>query len=313
VARSTDAATEIEALPDGEPAKTMGQQEALFRRLAARHLERTDPLVALGDDALLEAATFSAGVWLRGVSLVTVPITTLGLIDTAIGGKGSIDLPGVGHNLLGTIQQPTATILDVDLVADEAPDDRWHAMAEVVKYGLVADPRLLAVLEAFHRDRAGGPPTGTALLEIVERCALIKRRYVLTDERDRDDVRIALNLGHTTSHALETATEYRLSHGEAVGYGLRVALGIGRMIDVTPPGVAARAARILDQLGLGGRRLDVSVDQILSLIENDKKRVGDRTRWVLVGGSGIVVRDDLPDAIVRTAIEQALSPASSGP
>jgi 3-dehydroquinate synthase len=307
VTRSTDIEVEIEALPDGEPAKTLGHQEALFRRLAAHHLERTDPLVAIGDDALLEAATFSAGVWLRGVPLVTVPVTTLGLIDTAIGGKGGIDLPEVGHNLLGTIRQPSATILDVGLVADEPPDGRWAAMAEVVKYGLIADPRLLAVLEGFHRGHDGGPPTGTALLEIVERCALTKRRYVLSDERDRDDVRIALNLGHTTSHALETATEYELPHGDAVGYGLRVALAIGRSMDLTPPGTAARATRILDQLGLGVRRLDLAVDRVLALLESDKKRVGGRPRWVLVGGAGIVVRDDVPEDVVREAIAGVLA------
>ena len=107
---------EVDELPDGEPSKQLGEQEQLFRRLARHRLERGDPLIALGDDALLEAATFAAAVWLRGVPLIAIPVTTLGLIDTSIGGKGGVDLPGVGRNLLGAIHQPVATILDVRLV-----------------------------------------------------------------------------------------------------------------------------------------------------------------------------------------------------
>ena len=142
---------EVEELPDGEPAKLLGQQELLFRRLADLRLERGDPLIALGDDALLEAATFAAATWLRGVPLVAIPVTTLGLIDTSIGGKGGIDLAGVGRNLLGAIHQPTATILDVGLVDDEPAADRRAALAEAVKYGLIGDDGLLSLLESGGR------------------------------------------------------------------------------------------------------------------------------------------------------------------
>ena len=165
----------------------------------------------MGDDALLEAATFSAAVWLRGVPLIAIPLTTLGLIDTAIGGKGGIDLPGVGRNLLGAIHQPVATILDVALVDKEPVADRRAALAEAVKYGLLGDDGLLSLMESASPARSGGLwPRGSELLELVERCALAKRRLVLLDEHDTTGVRIALNLGHTVSSALEAATRYRL-------------------------------------------------------------------------------------------------------
>lgn len=298
----------IEELPDGEPAKRLEEQEELFRRLAGRQLERRDPLVAIGDDALLEAATFAAAVWLRGVPLVTVPVTTLGLIDTAIGGKGGIDLPGVGRNLLGAIHQPVGSILDVALVADESMDDRRAALAEAVKVGLIGDDALLSLLESGPGgsvDRAW--PGDSDLLELVERCALTKRHLVMLDERDTTGIRMALNLGHTLSHALETATDYRLGHGMAVAYGLRAALEIGHKIGVTPGSVAARANRLLDRLSLGIERLDIPVAEVIAFIEADKKRRDGRLRWVLVDSAGVTIRDDVPMSVAEAAISMVLA------
>ena len=147
--------TAIVELPEGQRSKLIEEQEILFRKLADLRLERPDPLIAVGDDVLLEAATFAAAVYLRGLPLVTIPVTTLGLIDTSIGGKGGIDLPGVGSNLLGAIHQPKAAILDIDLVQDEPVAERRAAMAEVIKYGLIGDTVLLSLLEVGVHPEAG--------------------------------------------------------------------------------------------------------------------------------------------------------------
>lgn len=305
---------EVVELPDGERAKLLERQELLFGRLAELRLGRGDPIVALGDDVLLEAATFSAAVWLRGVPLVTVPVTTLGLIDTAIGGKGGIDLPGLGRNLLGAFHQAIGTILDVELASDEPPANRRAALAEAVKYGLVGEEGLLTLIEGSGRADDDVPwPQGTELLELVERCALAKRRAVMQDERDTAGVRVALNLGHTLSHALELATGYRLPHGEAVAYGLRAALRIGQEMGVTPPATTARGMRILRQLRLGQKPLDLDIEQVLGYVEADKKRLDGKLRWVLVAGTGVDVRDDVPAAMVRNAVAAALSVADAPP
>jgi 3-dehydroquinate synthase len=299
---------DVEELPDGEGAKLLDQQELLFRRLARLQLQRTDPVVALGDDVLLEAATFAAAAWLRGVPLVAIPVTTLGLIDTGIGGKGGVNLPGVGRNLLGAIHQPTATILDIELVDDETVRDRRAALAEAVKYGLLGEDAILSLLEArLPGNDAERWPIGSDLLELVERCALAKRRLVLLDERDTAGVRIALNLGHTLSHALEAATEYQVRHGEAVAYGLRAAMDIGLKMGITPVPVAARANRLLGRIGLAQTPLDVPIDRVLDFIESDKKRLDGRSRWVLVGAGGVTVRDDVPASIVHDAVNRAIS------
>ena len=304
----------VEELPSGEPAKVLEQQEVFLRRLAALRLDRGDPVVAIGDETLLEAATFSAAVWLRGVPLVVVPVTTLGLIDTSIGGKGGINVPGTGRNILGAFHQPIATILDVELVDDEPAADRRSALSEAVKYGLIGHEGILSLLETGEGRVGDLPwPRGADLLELVERCVLVKRSIVLHDERDAGDVRIALNLGHTVSHALEAATGYRMRHGEAVAYGLRAALEIGLSMHVTPPAIATRANRILDRLNLGRAPLEVRVDDVLGYVQTDKKRSGGRLRWVLVDGVGPVVRDDVPQHVVRAAVTLALefAPESS--
>ena len=302
------ARVDIEELPDGEPFKVLANQESLFRRLAELRLERGDPLIAIGDETVLEAATFTAAVWLRGVPLIVVPVTTQGLIDTSIGGKGGINLPGVGRNLLGSFHNATATILDIALTSGEPEADRRAALAEAVKYGLVSDEGILALLEnapGFDVDGPGSEATG--LLELVERCALAKRRAVIEDERDTGDIRIALNLGHTLSHALEAATGYRMRHGEAVAYGLRASLEIGTSMGITPPSVAARAARLLRRLDLGQEPINVPVPEVLGYIEADKKRRDGRLRWVLVGKAGAEVHEDVPPAVAGAAISAVLT------
>jgi 3-dehydroquinate synthetase len=118
---------------------------------------------------------------------------------------------------------------------------------------------------------------------------------------------MALNLGHTLSHALEAATSYRLRHGEAVAYGLRAALWIGHSIGVTPAPIQNRAERLLRRLELATASLDVSVDDVLTYVDLDKKRLGGRLRWVLVGIEGVTVRDDVPETTVRAGVARALA------
>ena len=308
VARDLGFIVDVEEIPDGEASKVLANQESLFRRLAARRLERGDPLIAIGDETVLEATTFSAAVWLRGVPLIVVPVTTQGLIDTAIGGKGGINLPGVGRNLLGSFHSAAATILDIALTSGEPEADRRAALAEAVKYGLVSDEGILALLENtawFDVDGPGSQATG--LLELVERCALAKRRAVIQDEHDTGDIRIALNLGHTLSHALEAALGYRMRHGEAVAYGLLTSLEIGTSMGITPPPVAARAARLLRRLGLGQEPITVSVSEVLKYIEADKKRRDGKLRWVLVGKAGAEVHEDVPPDVASAAIGAVLA------
>ncbi len=292
-------------VPVGESSKTIAAQTELARELARKGMGRWDPIVALGDDRVCEATAFLAGVYLRGVPLITVPTTTLGQIDLGIGGKGAVNLD-VGRNLLGIFHQSVGTVVDVRLLRGEDPRQRRAAMAEAVKYALLGDQDVFAILERAARGAGDGIPDGDDLEELIERCSLAKLRIVVADERDTAETRIALNLGHTLSHALETATEYEILHGEAVAYGLRAALAIGLDLGETPPALAARASRILDRLELGTRRLDIDTSVLPSLIAADKKRKHGHVRWVLARGSGVVVRHDVPADVVARSVLAAV-------
>ena len=303
---------DVVELPEGERSKLMEQQEILFRNLAGLRLERQDPLVAVGDDVLLEATTFAAAVYLRGVPLVTIPVTTLGLIDTSIGGKGGVDLPGLGRNLLGAIHQPKATILDIDLVRDEPVIDRRAALAEAIKYGLIGDDR--APVAPRSRRSAGRQP------------ALAGGPRVAGDRR-------ALRAGKATPGALRRTGHRRRQDGAQPRAHAQSCAGSrdgvsgsprrgGRPMAFVPrsrsgcrwasrrPRLANRASRLMRRLGLAQAPLDVPITEVLTYIESDKKRRGGRPRWVLVGTNGVTIRDDVPAATVRDAVSMALAGAT---
>ena len=298
-------------LPRGERAKTVRAWEAALRELAARHMERGEPIVAIGGGALGDAAGFLAATWLRGVPLVHVPTTLLAQIDSAIGGKAALDLPE-GKNLVGAFHQPVAIVVDTDLLATLPVRQRRAALGEAVKYAALGDERLFALLEADGPAIASGGRGAVesgALAELVERCAWAKIEVVAADEREAAG-RIRLNLGHSIGHAIEAAAGYRgILHGEAVAHGLRGAVDVGRRLGVTPDERAARITGLLDRLGLATSAPGVGADSVAARLAGDKKVAGGRLRWVLPTADGVVVRDDVPAEAVEAGIAAALAGA----
>ena len=295
-------------VPRGERAKMIRAWERLVRDLAARRMERGDPIVALGGGALGDAAGFAAATYLRGVPLVQVPTTMLAQIDSAIGGKTGLDLPE-GKNLVGAFHQPAAIVLDVALLGTLPSRERRAALGEAVKYALLGDEPLMALLErdgAALAERGSDALQSGALAEMVERCAWAKVEVVSADEREAAG-RIVLNLGHSIGHAVEAAAGYRgITHGEAVAHGLRGALAVGEAVGVTPRDVRERAEALLDELGLATEPPPVDHDRVRGHLGADKKHAGGVLRWVLVGASGPVVRSDVPDTVVERGLEAAL-------
>lgn len=305
---------ELILLPQGEAAKTLAVVEVAARDLTRRHVERGVPIVAVGGGALGDSAGFLAATYLRGIPFIQLPTTLVAQIDSSIGGKTGVDLPE-GKNLVGAIHQPAAIIVDVALVATLPERERRAALGEAVKMAALGDERLFELLEARGPAIANGDPNATAdgsLAELVERCAWAKVEVVAADEREAA-VRIALNLGHSLGHAFEAAGGYGdLRHGEAVAHGLRAACRIGTAAGVTPPGRAQRIERLLDALDLGRALLPYSLDAVLAHLAADKKHRAGRLRWVLPTETGHVVRDDIPDALVRDVAAGLLAPAVVG-
>ena len=295
-------------MPRGEEAKTFAALEELLRELARRRFERHDPVAALGGGALGDAAGFAAATYLRGVPLVHVPTTLLAQIDSAIGGKTAIDLPE-GKNLVGAFYLPRAVVMDLAFVATLPPRQRTAALGEAVKYAALGDERLFALLEQEGASLARGEPGGVesgALAELVERCAWRKVEIVTADERDEDG-RIVLNLGHSLGHAIEAAGGYgTVLHGEAVAHGLRGALAVGRAAGLTPAERAERVEALLDALGLAVEPPAVDEAAVRAHLAADKKHADGRLRWVLLDGSGVTVRSDVPEAAVDAGVAAAL-------
>jgi 3-dehydroquinate synthetase/shikimate kinase len=303
-------------LPSGEAAKSIRVIEDAARALARLHVERREPLVAIGGGALGDPAGFLAASYLRGVPWIQVPTTLVAQVDSAIGGKTGVDLPE-GKNLLGAFHQPAAIVLDIAALRSLPARQRVAALGEIVKMASLGDEALLATLEADGESVARGDPAAFdrgVMAEIVERPAWAKVRVVTADEREQGmaDGRITLNLGHTVAHALEAVDGYAdLLHGEAVGYGLRAAVRIGAALGVTPPDRAARILRLLDTLDLGTAPLAYPIDAVLAAAGTDKKHAGGRLRWVLPTADGVTVRNDVPDEVVSTAVASVLSGAGT--
>ncbi len=304
-------------LPAGEAAKRLPVIEEAARDLARRRVERREPLIAVGGGALGDPAGFLAAAYLRGVPWIQVPTTLVAQVDSAIGGKTGVDLPE-GKNLLGAFHHPASIVLDVAALRTLPERQLRAALGEIAKMAALGDEALFTVLEAEGEAIARGDATAFddgAIAEVVERAGWAKVEVVSADEREHAaaDGRVTLNLGHTIGHALEAADGYEtLLHGEAVAYGTRAAVRIGEAVGVTPPERARRIEGLLDRLALGQAPLPYPLDAVIEATGTDKKHSGGRLRWVLPTADGVVVRDDVPDEVVREAAAAVLAGAGTG-
>ena len=256
--------------PAGEDQKNGGTYLKLLEFLAARRLTRADGLIALGGGVVGDLAGFAAATFLRGIGFLQLPTTLLAAVDSSVGGKTAIDLTN-GKNLAGAFYQPQAVLCDLDTL-DTLPAEVFaDGCAEVIKYGMIGDPALLARLETV--DFRADPE------ELVARCVAQKRDLVEQDEFDTG-ARQLLNLGHTLGHGVEACSGYTVSHGRAVAIGMtlvtRAAVAFGRC----PAEVLPRLRRLLERYGLP----DATAYSAQALYEktlSDKKRSGDTISLVV--------------------------------
>jgi 3-dehydroquinate synthetase len=274
-------------VPAGEEAKRLEVVAGLYERLAAIPAHRADPVLAVGGGATTDVAGFAAATWLRGVPLVNVPTTVLGMVDAAIGGKTGVDLDA-GKNLVGAFHQPRAVVADLDTLAGLPAAEVRSGLAEVAKAGLAGDPALAEALARSAGPAAAGDPA--ALAPLVEGAVRVKAAVVGADEHEEGGEgtvpegsgeprggapvgRLLLNYGHTLGHALERLAGYRgLRHGEAVALGMVFAARVAEAIGLARPGLADGHVELLAAVGLpvGGVRLDP--DRVLAAMATDKKQ-----------------------------------------
>src|SRR6266480_1627164 len=238
--------TAIHAVPASERSKSLVQLDNVLSFLERERIDRGGIVIAVGGGTVGDLAGFAASIWQRGVRLVAVPTTLLAMVDSSIGGKTGVN-GRRSKNAIGTFWQPSAVISDLGSIETLTDPAYRDAFAEVVKYAVAMDRGLFDLLQRntprfVDRDRS--------LLErVVFRCVAAKALVVAKDERDRGP-RAILNYGHTAGHALEAATGFRISHGRAVAFGMRVAARIAVSMDLCSKRLAESQDELLDAFGL---------------------------------------------------------------
>ena len=297
-------------VPSGEEHKSLASLERLYEWLSSERAERGHAVVAVGGGVTTDLAGAAAATYLRGMPLVHVPTTVLGMVDASIGGKVAVDLPS-GKNLVGAFYQPRAVVADPSVLATLPERELRAGYGEVIKHGLIRDEAMLGELERHAEtllDPAGtGSDAGAreVLTEMIKRNMALKAAVVSADVRE-SDLRAILNYGHTLGHAIETVTGYgAVLHGEAVAIGMTAAMRIGREMGMGDEALEARQAALLRRFGLPTRApTPLERGALREAMSRDKKVSAGRQRWVLLEGAGrAVVRDDVPPEAVDRAIE----------
>lgn len=260
-----------EVLPAGEQAKTLATVESLCRAFARAGLTRAYAVVAVGGGVVTDVGGFAAAVYHRGVAVIHVPTTLLGMVDAAVGGKTGVNLPE-GKNLVGAFWQPRAVLCDTDTLASLPPRELRSGLGELAKYHFLTGESL-------------------ADLNLEERIAAavrIKAAAVEADERETTGRRATLNYGHTLGHALETAGRYDLRHGEAVAIGLVFAARLAQRLGRIDADRVAEHVRVVaaDDLPVN-LPPDLDADELVTLMQRDKKATGAGLTFVLDGPGGV--------------------------
>jgi 3-dehydroquinate synthase len=282
-----------------EQDKTLGSAAHVWDWLVENGAQRRDALVAFGGGVVCDLVGFAAACYLRGVGLVNVPTTLLAQVDASVGGKTGVNHP-LGKNLIGAFYQPLCVVADTALLASLPRREFAAGMAEVAKVAMILDADLFTDLERAASSLQ--PSDGDRLAPIVARSIELKADIVERDERESGD-RMLLNYGHTVGHALEAGAGYgTLLHGEAVAIGMQAAALIAQRMGVLNDADAHRQRDLLVALELP-LRSSARPEEIVRRLVHDKKRTGDRQRWVLAERVGAAqVRDDVPTEVVNEAV-----------
>jgi 3-dehydroquinate synthase len=292
-----------EVIPEGEEWKTLDTVDKLYDRMVEARLDRKSMLMVLGGGVVGDLAGFAAATYMRGIPFVQVPTTLLAQVDSSIGGKVGVDHP-LGKNLIGAFYQPVRVCIDPALLVSLPEEQVRNGMAEVIKYGIIADESLFALLE---RHSQSMPGLDDALLEdVIRRCCQIKARVVQQDVLETTGLRAILNYGHTVGHAIESVTGYtRFTHGEAVSIGMVAAAKIAVAMELISAEVEDRQKALLGSAGLPTRFSNIEPGQIIEAMLRDKKAVGGQARFIIPMAIGrVVAKDNVPTEIVEQVLRE---------
>jgi 3-dehydroquinate synthase len=289
------------ALPDGEAHKNWATLNLIFDHLLAQGCDRNTVLFALGGGVVGDMTGFAAATYMRGVHFVQLPTTLLAQVDSSVGGKTAINHP-LGKNMIGAFHQPVRVLCDLATLDTLPPRELSAGLAEIIKYGPIADATFLDWIEShldalLARDRA-------ALAQAVKRSCEIKAAVVGEDERE-GGLRAILNFGHTFGHAIEAGLGYgQWLHGEAVGCGMLMASALSADLGLVPHAFVDRLQRLLQRAGLPTAAPPMAPERWFDLMRLDKKAQAGEIRFVVLEALGRAAVRPAPDALVRRVIER---------
>jgi 3-dehydroquinate synthase len=271
-------------VPDGEAAKTADVAAACWERLGEAGFTRSDAVVTVGGGATTDLGGFVAATWLRGVRVVHVPTTLLGMVDAAVGGKTGINTDA-GKNLVGAFHEPAGVLCDLGTLAGLPRDELVAGLGEVVKCGFIADPVILDLIE--EHDPAALTPESPVLRELVERAIRVKIDVVTADLREAGGPgghpgREVLNYGHTLAHAVERSEGYTVRHGEAVAIGCVYAAELAGIAGHLAADVVERHRTVLQRAGLPTTYDRADFETLHEVMKVDKKARGSQLRFVVL-------------------------------
>jgi len=292
------------ALPDGEEFKTWQHLNLIFDALLTHGCDRKTILFALGGGVVGDMTGFAAASYMRGVPFVQVPTTLLAQVDSSVGGKTAINHP-LGKNMIGAFYQPLKVVCDLDTLKTLPQSELSAGLAEVIKYGPIADMDFFAWIESnldalLARDAA-------ALAYAVKRSCEIKAWVVGQDERE-SGLRAILNFGHTFGHAIEAGLGYGVwLHGEAVGCGMVMAAQLSARLGLVDAFFVNRLTQLIAKAGLPIKAPVLpgpnNAERYLELMRVDKKSEAGDIKFVLIDKPGSALVRGAPDAVVRQVID----------
>lgn len=292
---------------DGEEAKDIAYALSLVKILFEKDFGRGDYVIALGGGTVTDVVGFIASIYMRGLNLVNIPTTLLGMVDASIGGKTGVNFGNI-KNILGTFYQPSLIISDLDFLDTLPLEEIKRGLAEVIKYSLVLDKDLYDFL-AMNKDKVLSKDLDV-LEEVVYKSSLDKLSVVKADERETKGIRIVLNFGHTIGHAIEAGSGFKVPHGYAISVGMVCEAKMAEEVGYAEEGVVEDVIWMLSQYGLplSGDDLGVEIDldKALEAITKDKKTRGDYVMMPFPTRIGGWKRVDVPIETLKGFLEQCL-------
>jgi len=294
-------------MPAGEDQKRIARVEEACGAFLNAGLDRSSIVIALGGGVVGDTAGFAAATFMRGIPFIQIPTTIVAQVDSSVGGKTAVNHP-TAKNVIGAFHQPSAVLIDLEMLSS-LPDRELRAgLAEVIKHGVIADADLFAYMETHFE--AILAKDLDALVYPIRRSCDIKSAVVAEDEREHG-VRANLNYGHTFGHAIEAVTHYEtFLHGEAIAIGMQAAAALARDLGLVDDAFVARQCACFEAYGLPTAWGDLPIEETLQAMKRDKKVRTGTLKFIVPDRMGHVVhRTDVTEAQTRAALEFVKSEA----